>query len=268
VRWLHAIDPAFAEQKIIPLFDWSLDEKRAEQSWHGFLVWGHWSPFLVNKLMSGFIDTVRRLASQNSEGSDSMGIRIAEHVAWLSVRWVSDPLAGDWLLSCIRSMAADNRSSFARQVREQLQGMPPEEIANLWDAWLSKYWTARAHGLPPLDANEARTMFSWATFPHKHTPAVVALALPLAHIAKFTHSDIANELNESQMANFYPFEAAQLLLACLQSSPEWFQADEDCKQLWTKLVDARIPTPLLEDIRGHLIRLGGTLENFLMQPAG
>jgi len=66
------------------------------------------------------------------------------------------------------------------------------------------------------------------------------------------------------MVEQYPVEAAQLLRAFLSSSPQWFYVNEDCTQLWRKLVEAHVPPTVLEDIRGHLVRLGGNLEDFLV----
>ncbi|MBE7495610.1 MAG: hypothetical protein HS117_11730 [Verrucomicrobiaceae bacterium] len=112
VRWLHAIDPGFANAEVMPLFDWCADAKRAEQCWHGFLDWGHWSPPIIEKLLPGFTETVRRLASHEEEDSERMGERVAGHLAALCLWRGSDPAAHDWLLCCIRTMAVENRRSF------------------------------------------------------------------------------------------------------------------------------------------------------------
>ena len=40
INLLMTVDEAWAKEKVLPLFDWSLDDKRAVQAFHGFLTWG------------------------------------------------------------------------------------------------------------------------------------------------------------------------------------------------------------------------------------
>jgi hypothetical protein len=262
VRWLYAVDPNFTNEEVIPLFNWSVDHKRAEQCWHGFLGWGHWSAPLVDRLLPSFAETVRRLASQEEQDSERIGKRIAEHLAWLCIWLVDDPMANDWLLSSIRAMAVENRRDFAREIKKQLATLSSEEIEKRWDGWLSKYWSVRASGVPPLDPAEATYMFNWAVYPHKHTSDAVALALSISAIAVFSHTAFIRELRKFKMVESQPAEAAKLLLAFLERSPKWFHIGEDPKKLWQSLVAANVTKSVLEDIRGHLIRLGGNMDDF------
>ncbi|MBE7495613.1 MAG: DUF4020 domain-containing protein [Verrucomicrobiaceae bacterium] len=147
-------------------------------------------------------------------------------------------------------------------MKKQLEGLSVDELEKQWEGWLCRYWTARSSGVPPLDAHEAKWMFEWAIYPHKYTPDAVRLALPLAAVAEFSHSIFTHELNESKILEWYPTEAAQLLLAFLEQSPKWFHVDGDSKELWAKLVKANVSSTLLEEIRGHLIRLGGNMDGF------
>ena len=47
LHYMFSLDPKFTSEKLLPLFDWNLDGLRAEQSWHGFLIWGRWATWLT-----------------------------------------------------------------------------------------------------------------------------------------------------------------------------------------------------------------------------
>lgn len=42
LHFLFTLDGSWTRENIIPLLNWDLDSRRAEQAWHGYLFWGKW----------------------------------------------------------------------------------------------------------------------------------------------------------------------------------------------------------------------------------
>lgn len=262
VRWLYSVDQPFVKEFVVPLFNWAIDERRAEQSWHGFLIWGHWSDPLVDVLLEEFTETVRRLGVGEDNESQGLGESVAVHLAGLCMWLVDDPMANDWLISCVRMMSVQNRRKFASEVKRHLKKSSAEEREKRWVKWMDRYIVSRTRGVPSVEEIEAKDMFEWAIFPNRHTPAVVEAVLPLAKVALFSHSWLLSEMQKSSIIDEFPTEAATLLVAFLEQKPKWFHVDEDTKKVWRGLCNAGVPSGLLDLVLDQLIRLGGELEDF------
>src|SRR5680860_174716 len=60
LHFYFAADQVWASSRLLPLFDWSDDERRARGAWQGFLTWGRPNDgLLAAGLLDAFVETCR-----------------------------------------------------------------------------------------------------------------------------------------------------------------------------------------------------------------
>ena len=149
--FLFSSDADWARQNILPLLDWSVDARRADQAWHGFLSGGKWSEALLPDLLPLYEgafahvpDLPQRLRRQYSK-----------HLAGIAVYGSSNPLQEGWLRRFLNAVEPEDRAAWASEVGLILRQLEGEAVRDLWDGWLGEYWSRRNSGIPlPLEPDE------------------------------------------------------------------------------------------------------------------
>jgi hypothetical protein len=102
LHYMFSLDPKFTSERLLPLFDWHLDGLRAEQSWHGFLIWGRWLPGLLEPLLPHLMTAICHTTSFPSNIRE----RLADSAAVMSVYGIENPLEGEFLLGDVPTSGA------------------------------------------------------------------------------------------------------------------------------------------------------------------
>lgn len=204
--FLFGLDKAWTTQYVIPLFSDS-DEKRFEQAWDGFLVWGRLYPSLVEVLMPAFAKMFERLKTSSLERRK----RFIEFYTALAIFHVPDPFEV-LLRPLFQHGTVDDWGGFANYVEYFLRSMQPAAVQEVCDRWLFRYWQNRLDAVPaPLQDAEMRNMLDWLPLLGDHFPKGVMLAIRFPAI-QIDHSHLLYELKDSDLVVKHPTETAKLLI--------------------------------------------------------
>jgi len=251
INLLMTVDEAWAKEKVLPLFDWSLDAKRAVQAFHGFLTWGRQTenlvPYLVPLYEKAFAHTaiLGRLRD-----------RFAEYLAGLAFASSVNPMTQGWLSRFIAASAREDRISWASHVRRVLRPLTAEAKQTAWASWIKPYWAQRIPGSPlPLDREELGEMVEWSLHLGPSFPEVVDAVWESPDF-ELKHSFLFRELDESQFPQEYPSAAAKLLLKVLRNTPIPDYDLDRVEKVVRRVPPLGAPLDLLEEICNELARLG------------
>jgi len=89
---------------------------------------------------------------------------LASRLAGLAAFYGSNPWDDQgWLFQFIAQTETSDRTSWAHDFGQYLEGLPPARADTVWNGWVRSYWDARLTGVPrPLDDEERETMIAWA----------------------------------------------------------------------------------------------------------
>jgi hypothetical protein len=244
LHFLYAADRAWAESQILPLLDWS-EEQRARRCWDGFLYGGRCNDRLLDAgLCESLLGTARR---QDQFGADRRRL-ITELLAQVAVYAAADP-AG-WLADFTRTATSEALADWMGSVDDVLGQAGTEKAEQQWTRWMRSYWQDRLDSRPrSLTEEEASALAGWAVRLDGSTAEAVSLAV--RHPARLApHGHLLRELGDR--ASAHPAAYANLLLHLLRHTQR-------------PLFDRRLLTPIVrelgravdvEEIRNELVRLG------------
>ena len=170
IHFLFAIDPDWTQESIIPLLDWSVNERQALQAWHGFLCWGRWSEGLLPFLMPLYERTFSRCWRLPRDYRRRFCEDLASIAAFSSIH----PLKEGWLARFMLAVGPEERSTWAAHMREMLKGMDEGAQETTWRGWIWDYWQERITGVPiPLGSDEMGEMVTWCLYLTLVFPEVV-----------------------------------------------------------------------------------------------
>jgi len=118
------------------VFDWDADFLRAQQAWHGYLVWGQWSDDFLERFQACYTSTFSHLHADLAEFRE----QFCEHIAGIAVFSSRDPTANGWLSEFIRVVDEEDRVTWARSTETMLKQVPMEKRQLVWDKWIKAYW--------------------------------------------------------------------------------------------------------------------------------
>jgi len=217
VRLLFSLDPEWTASELIDLFNWDADLLRAQQAWHGYLVWGEWTDELLVLLLPWYVATFTRLHQDLGKFSE----QFCEHMAAIATLSNIDPLKNGWLHKFIRTAVESDRVEWARSIAEMLKRVPEEKRKDVWDRWINSYWKLRLEGIPQLlSGQEVAGMLGWLLHLDGAFPDAVNLLLRSpAPISRDNHSStyLYMALNDSRIENLYPDALARCILHLLKS---------------------------------------------------
>lgn len=252
LHFLFALAPDWTRKNILPLLDWPTDRRRAQQAWHGYLVWGRWNEALLPDLLPLYEQAFPELPGDLSGMRD----RFCEHLARIAVYSSIIPIRNGWLSRFLMKAEEKDRKSWASHVRHQLSSLPHDAARDVWENWMREYWSQRITGIPlPLSSDELEEMVAWALELKPVFSSVVdqVCASP-APTLKYTI--VYHELVKRKFANRYPESVSKLLLHLLSSACEPFYHCDDIANLVRELIIANVSRDMLRPLCEHLARLG------------
>ena len=217
VHLLFAMDHEWTSAEMPQVFAWNGRLVAAEQAWHGYLVWGHWT----DEFLKCFIDCYTATFPYLRSNLGKHRARFCEHIASIAVFGARNPLADGWLSTFIQTVDEEDRTSWASSVEMALRQVPNERKQIVWDKWIKTYWTMRNQGQPSLPSGiEVSLMAGWLLYLGSAMPE--ALGLLLQGPKSVPRDNYANvslymQLNEMLIDAQYPQEVA-LFLKCLLAS--------------------------------------------------
>jgi hypothetical protein len=250
---LFTMDPSFAEERLLPLFDWQANEAAAEQCWNGFLHAGRWLPGLLAGLLPLFNATVAKI-----EGiPDRMQEILVTHIATLALYFMEDPFANEWLPHIAQKLTDENLIWLAEAIDRSLDDMDTALGETKWERWLLRYWKLRQIGIPqPLSLKEGDVLACWALSVGKQFPEAVEMIKSIRIAAAFGYTAFFYRLRKKQLAKAYPKATADLVLHCLRSTRDHFAVWMQLVDIWNDLREAKVSAGTLDAIRGEALRLG------------
>jgi hypothetical protein len=251
INLLMTVDEAWAKEKALPLFDWSLDDKRAVQAFHGFLTWGRQTESLVPYLVPLYEKAFAHMAMLGR-----LRDRFAEYLAGLAFASSVNPMTQGWLNRFVAASAREDRISWASHVRRVLRPLTAEAKQTAWISWIKPYWAQRIPGAPlPLDREELGEMVEWSLHLGPSFPEVVDAVWESPGF-ELKHSSLFRELDDSQFPEKYPSAAAKLLLKVLCNTPIPDYDLDRVEDVVRRVAPLAAPLDFLEKICNELARLG------------
>ncbi|MDP9474185.1 MAG: DUF4020 domain-containing protein [Actinomycetota bacterium] len=252
--FLFSIDADWTRQNVLPLLGWSIDARRAEQVWHGFLSWGRWSEALLPDLMPLYEGTFPHVP----ELPQMMRRQFTKHLASIAVYGPTNPVEEGWLGRFVVAVEPEDRINWASDIGLILKQLEEDAIRDLWGRWLSEYWSRRNQGIPlPLDPAEMEKMMEWSpdldpVFPEAAERIRGSAPETIVHSRR-----LYRRLEQSGYASRYPEAVARLLQYLLPRADETFPPCQQVTAMFPALVEsADVPRPVLVQICEELARLG------------
>jgi hypothetical protein len=252
LHFLFSLEAEWARKNVLPLLDWSIDKRRAQQAWHGFLFWGRLHEALLTELIPLYEKSFTHVQTEVDELRDHFGEQIADIVLYSS----QDPLRGGWLGKFLGAVGPSDREAWATQIGHRLRFLQGDAAQDLWNRWMRDYWQRRVTGIPlPLEMAELEKMIRWSVYLKPVFSEVVELicgssAPPLKH----TH--LYRELVEKNLAVSHPEAVTRLLQHLLPKADEPFLHCHELEQLVRKLIESSASRSDLQNICNELGRLG------------
>lgn len=204
--FLFGLDEAWTRHYLVPLFS-NAQRVIFDQTWDGFLTWGHLYPTLVDALLPAFVEALPRLDEDLSRRRQ----RFTEFYTALVVFHVSDPRA-ELLPALFKYCSPEDRRSFAVHLGYFLKNMDPVNRQQLWARWLYDYWLGRLQAIPiALDEVEIRAMLEWLPALGEAFPEAVSLAITFPPIP-VDHAHFLYQLKESDLVTNFPIDTAELII--------------------------------------------------------
>ncbi len=252
LRFLFALDAEWCREKILPLLDWSGDERQAQQAWHGYLDWGRWHEALLPNLLPLYEQAFPKLSSELLSKRE----RFCEHLASIALYSSSNPMSDGWLQQFLLEADPGSHKSWASSIGSQLLGVNKQSIQDLWRRWMDDYWSQRNTGVPLLLSEaEKAEMLLWI-LPLEPIFPVVVEKICATSAPDLKHTQLYYELVEKKFARKYPEPLTRLLQHLLSNAHEPFLHCREVEQLVRSLVDSTVPRPQLRLLCNHLARLG------------
>lgn len=252
LQFLLSCDEKWTMENVLPLLDWSIDQRQALQAWQGFLTWGRWSEASLPKLMPLYEQAFPYLPGELGKHRQAFCSHLAGIAGFSSI----NPVEHGWLSRFIKGAAPEDRIAWASQIADVLKAQNGDAQRKTWDAWLAKYWARRADGVPvPLDAPEAAEMLRWCPYLGSAFPNAVEMVCK-GPAPQLGHSFIFHDLRQSATAKQYPAAVAGLALYLLEAiQPDYFMLDE-ADNLVREIIPLSAPKATLLKICDRLAQLG------------
>jgi hypothetical protein len=252
LHYLYAVDEVWTRTHMLPLFDWNSDAVKARQVWDGFLGWGRPTELVVRELRSYYVAGFSRIPAELKPRRD----RFTEHIAFIAVYGIADPLR-DWISPFLVRAEAEDRRNFAYRIGRLVGEMKADAKRGLWDRWLKRYWRQRNEGLPVAwDAGEVAQMVEWLAELDVVFAEAVDVVCNGPH-PQFEHTSLFRDLLMTDLPSSRAEAVTKLLIHL--TSPESAVPRYLCRNLEAlldRLIAAAVPSHLLTAACDQLARLG------------
>lgn len=251
-HFLFSMDADWTREKVLPLLDWSKDKRRAQQAWHGYLVWGRWNEALLPDLLPLYEQTFTKLSTE----LPSLRDRFCEHLASIAIYSSSNPVKDGWLQNFLLKVDPESRKHWAANIYHQLLSLKEESARDLWERWMDDYWSQRIKGVPlPLSEGEKEEMVLWAIPLEPVFPAVVKKICDNP-APGLKDTLFYRNLDQKKFATRHPVSLTHLLQHLLSNAYEPFYRCKEVEELVQSLVGSDVPIGELLLVCDQLARLG------------
>lgn len=249
-HFLHSLDPAWARDSLLGVFDWEADADIAQRSWEGFLMWGRLPPPLVEDLMPRYLQTTPHLGQL-----DKLRHRFHEHLAHIALREQQPSGGRGWIDEFITQADAQDVAGFTQAITFALRELPEEFRQRVWDEWLRAYWAKRIEGLPrPMGSAEAREIIGWAIVIGDRSADAMSLAVTGSRGG--CYNLFFHDMEKTQLPAQHPALVASLLRHVLAEQGEPFYQCTDARTLFQTLAQSGdVDEATKNAIREDLLRL-------------
>lgn len=252
--FLFSTDADWTRENVLPLLDWSIEARRAEQAWHGFLTWGRWSEALLPDLMPFYEGAFPHV----TELPQRLQRQFTKHLASIAVYGPGNPIEEGWLGRFLGAVELEGRANWASDIGFILRQLEEDAIQELWGKWLGEYWSLRNQGIPlPLDPEELERMIDWTPNLASVFPEAVERIRESPSSAINHSRHLYRRLGQSGYASRYPEAVATLLHRLLPHVTQPFLNCAQVADMFPELVrSADVPRAILSRICDELARLG------------
>lgn len=253
LHFLFVMDTVWVKDKILPLLDWSIDDKRSQQAWHGYLIWGRWNDELLLYLLPLYEMTFSRLEHQFTR---ELREQFCKHLASIAIYSRVDPLKHGWLWRFLRAVSDEMRQEWARAIRYTLDSLNETTIKDLWNGWMNRYWSERITGVPvKLSQDEVEEMVYWAAELSPVFPDAVE-NICASDPPRMENTHIYHDFLEKDFATKHPVPLTKLLSHLLPNAAEPFRQCGEVEDLVRRLLQTSAPRSQLLQICNELAGLG------------
>jgi hypothetical protein len=207
--FFFSLDPTWTREHVFPILDWSLDEKRAEQAWTGFLSKPRLSQHAADDMIPLFQKTFQLMVKLPEKGQEAFCCVVAD----LAVFVLDNPIEQGWWRDFFFHAGSQERAWLAHRIGYILRDLTDEQKIELWNRWLGKYWTQRTQGVPRQlrgDEEETGHMLEWSLHLGPVLPEVVEQIrkgpIHSPRLGSFYH-----KLLDTDLAKKHPAAVASLL---------------------------------------------------------
>ena len=195
LHFYFSAEPTWAEQNLLPLFDWETRPDDATAVWQGFLAWGRPDQGLLDAGLVGYY--LQTCTRTDQLGRERATEQLAAHLASIATSSTTDPAT--WLPRFIKEAPEKLRVAWARRVGQFLRRMTPEQSEAQWDRWIRSYWTGRASSVPlPFTGAEASGTADWVFgLPTRRSEAVAIVERTAACLD--VHDQLLYRLNDTSL---------------------------------------------------------------------
>ena len=196
LHYFFSLDAPFAQAELLPLFGWKADSAKAEQCWHGFLIWGRWLQGFTEQLLPQFNETVNRAAQLPEDIRQGL----VNHIAGLALFRIDNPLADGWFMAIVKNLAEPDLERLAWTIDRSLDQTATETAEHVWTRWLKEYWKLRLLGTPrPLIGKEANETACWALSVGCYFPEAVRLVSEMGNAVSFEHTPLIYRIERERV---------------------------------------------------------------------
>ena len=259
-HYFHWLDSTWTATNLLPLFDWKRDPDQAVKAWHGFLGWG--------RPVAALLDSLNRATEELASHLEYLGDEREHYGGFLARAALArpdDPLAQDWFQAFLRAASDDDRARFSWEIDQQLEGLRPEQRAEVWTSWLRRYLEHRAHYPPHPEGKEFSALLGWVF----HLPA--ELGQLLERIEALPGRGGADDrllwkIEQGELAGSDPNLLARLVLAMIKRVEKLEPWDlAPFRAVITRLTKEGTSEALVRDLVEKYIEHGGQNHEELLQ---
>lgn len=252
IPFLMEVDADWTRSSVLPLLDWSKDQTKAEQAWHGFLGMARLPRPLFRELLPLYQGTFSHASARLGRFKDDFLRQIAESCFIDSF----DPLQEEWVPNFLSNLDENDRARWAWWVGRFLESSAWRMKERLWQQWISPYWHNRNLGKPaPLSDSEKEEMLKWALELDSLFPDAVQKMLETS-VPVIRNQLIYRTFHEKGVTSQFPDQASQLVISILRKTVPPFFACEDVTKLVSQLTEKGTRREDLLAMCDEMTRLG------------
>jgi hypothetical protein len=213
LRFLHAVDPSWVVEKIVPRLAWSSPE--AAPLWRGFFWLGRVDADLLTAIKPMFLDAFRHLGELGAIAANAIRL-----LTFLSME-LPELFTRKELATILRELAPDSLAEVAGALADELGNLGENADAGWKERvgpWFAAHWPSRSDARTPTVA-EALAEIPVVT--RSQFPQVVEAVLPFL-VAIGNPSSLEHRLSESSHPESFPGATLSLLEAVVPAAPPPF----------------------------------------------